>query len=491
MMRSASFTWCFALISATAVFAQPSAALCYSPDRFGWAGPSVELGCLPCCGCRSAAYGMEWQQRPEDAGFSGPVSFINGRYTSSAFTSLSHLERYCYRMRFVDDAGPGQWGPSSTSMCSSTGNDVCFTWDSVPPTSPQLLDGGVIAGSNRVELRFAPSSDDGGGVARYVFRYLPGGAPAAGSFGTAADSPVSDVLGAGTWTVALFAEDRALNVSPNSAPFTVTLGFDASVQSPLAPNWPVSVTSADYVDLQWPDDGAQSWVVTQRSLDGGWFIPSRPRVSGLSALLNVGSVCRRHAARIARVVGDQVSDWSLPSPDLLVDNVAPIAFTPQLIDFDGGAALINWAVATDACFSGISYSLERSVNGAPFVVRTSTASTQFADAMTEPGTISWRVTAIDGAGNRGTSGVGAVLVVAPADAGMPLADAGQVQDAGAPDSGVDSPEDAGATEPPSRRIATVGCGCEPGGAGSSALLLLALAFSQARFGTAAHTRRPR
>lgn len=475
-MRCALLSVLAVILASATARAQPLAPSCYSPDRLGWSGPVHELGCLPCCGCRSAPYQMQWQFRAEDAGWSTqPISSVTGRYASPYLPTsmLTHLARYCVRARFADDAGPGQWGPSSTTMCSDAGSDVCFTWDSARPTAPTLLDGGVIAGTNRVELHFGPSTDDGGGVSRYRFRYLPYGSPPVGSFGSAVTSPVSDVLGPGTWTVAAFAEDVSLNVSPNSASLVVTLGFDASVAAPPAPAWPASVTSDDYVELEWPDDGADSWVVSQRSLDGGWIIGARPRVGGLAALLQVLGPCRRHTARIARVLGDQVSAWSPPSPELLTDTVPPVAFAPTLVSFDGGSAELTWPTATDGCPSGMTYYLERSVNGGAFTRRATTVGTQLVDPVTVTGQLVWRVIAKDGAGNEGESGEGASLLIGPSpdaglDAGEP--DAGEVDagepDAGAPNAGL---QDAGAM-PVQERTLAVGCGCE--GGGSSALLLL-------------------
>jgi hypothetical protein len=458
------------VILASIARAQPLAASCYSPDRLGWSGPNIELGCLPCCGCRGA-YQMQWQHRGEDAGWSGqPLSSVNGRYASGPFGTLTHLERYCMRMRFADDAGEGQWGPSNTAMCSDAGSDVCFTWDSVRPTAPVLLDGGVIAGSNRVELHFAPSTDDGGGVARYRFDYVPG-APPVGSFGSGVTSPISDIVGAGTWTVAVFAEDRALNVSVNSATLSVTAGFDASVAAPAAPAWATGITNDDYVELEWPDDGADSWVVTQRVADGGWNIGARPRVAGLSALLNVPGPCKRHFGRIARVLGDQVSDWSPASAELLVDTVAPVASPPTLVSFDGGTAELSWPAATDGCPSGLSYQLERSVNGAPFTVRTTTMSRQYEDPVTDTGQIVWRIVAVDGAGNEDESSDGASLLIEPrvdagVDAGMDAPDAGELTDAGVPT--------------PKPGTFGIGCGCQSGG--SITLLLLALWLLRQRVG---------
>ena len=416
---------------------------------------------------------MEWQHRAEDAGWSltQQTFSVPGRYSNTAFPAFPHLSRSCTRVRFVDDAGPGLWGPSNTSSCSDAGSDVCFTWDSVPPTTPVLVDGGVVAGSNLVELSFLGSGDDGGGVARYGVRYASLAA-GQGSFGHSVSSPVTDILGAGTWTVTMFAEDRSLNVSPNSAPFTVTLGFDASVAPAGRPAWEVAVTNDAYVDLLWADDGAESWVVTQRGLDGGWFIGGRPRVSGTGALLAVPGPCRLHSGRIGRVLGNQVSDWSAPSVELLADTVAPVPFAPQVASFDGGAAVVTWGAATDGCPSGVSYRLERSDNGGPFSLRTTTGGTQFVDTVAVMGSVTWRLVAIDGAGNQSVSDGGASLSIVPAgvvDAGEP--DAGAV-DAGF-DAGVVVEEDAGVDQPMARSL-SVGCGCDQADGGLVMLLVLGL-----------------
>ena len=457
----------FMAVGALAARAQPIAANCYAPDRLGWQGPRGELGCQPCCGCRGPAYSMEWQYRDEDAGWSNqPVSSLVGRYTNAPFPALTHLARYCMRMRFVDDAGPGQWGPSDTPNCSATGSDVCFAWDNLAPTAPVLLDGGVVASSNLVELYFVPSSDDGGGVARYVFRY-PGNIASVGGFGKSSTSPLSDVLGAGTWTVSLYAEDNAGNTSAPSGSLTVSLGFDASIAPPASPTWERLVTNGGYLNLVWPDDGADDWAVTQRGLDGGWLISARPRVSGPLAQLAVPGPCRFHAARLARVFGDQVSDWSPPSRDLLSDMVAPLSFPPQLASVDGGEALLSWTAATDSCPSGITYRLERSENGSAFLTRATTANTQAVDALDVTGVLRWRLVAIDGAGNLGTSDGGASLTVDAADGGL---DDGGLDDGGLRDGGEISEE----ADP--RRL-SVGCGCD---GGAASLLWLAIAVLRRR-----------
>lgn len=435
--------------------AQPLAATCYSPDRLGWSGPGTSLGCHPCCGCRSAEYELQWQSRDEDAGWSTqPISSSASRFVGRPFATLTHLSRYCFRMRYADDAGPGEWGPSSTPMCGNAGSDVCFTWDSVPPETPVLLDGGVVAGTNRVELHFAPSDDDGGGVSGYRFRYLPSSSAAIGSFGSGPDSPISDILGAGTWRVALYAEDRANNISNNSASMTVTLGFDASVATPAAPGWPKAITNETYVELMWMNDGAESWVVTQRTTDGGWAITARPRVSGSSALLSVPGPCQRHSGRIARVLGDQASDWSPPAPDLLVDTVAPVAFPPTLVSFENGVASLSWPTATDGCESGLSYQVERSLNGGPFTAQMTTTSTQYDDPVSDFGQLTWRIVAIDGAGNQGISDAGDSVLVAGTDGGVEVLE---------PDGGTR----------PGKSSFLVGCGCD---GGSSTLILLVVAM---------------
>ena len=88
-----------------------------------------------------------------------------------------------------------------------------------------------------------------------------------------------------------------------------------------------------------------------------------------------------------------------------------------------------------------------------------TANTQAVDALDVVGGLCWRLVAIDGAGNFGTSDGGASLTVDAADAGL---------DAGLP--GGEDPEDAGVdrAEP---LLLSVGCGCD-GGAGSLSWLTL-------------------
>jgi hypothetical protein len=374
---------------------------------------------------------MEWQVREAADAWNpmGLTQMTPGRFASNPFPGLVHQRSYCLRVRFVDAQGPGAWGPAGGATCGVDAGDLCFTWDSAPPSAPTLVDGGMVPGTNRVEVVLAPSVDDGDGVGRYTLRYLSSNAAAQFGFGSSSTTFVHDIIGAGTWQLAAFAEDVAGNISANSGSVWVTAGFDASIPPPPPPTWVVPLTNEAFVDLTWPGDGVtESWLLTSRLLDGGWGASTRPRTGALSALIGVGGPCRRHEARLARVIGNQASDWSAPSPQLLVDTVAPVVEPPTLLGVDGGVALLTWAPALDACPSGLTYRLERTVDGRTWVVRQTLSETEAADVLDQLGVLMWRVAAIDGAGNVGISDAGAAL------AAMPAPDAGE-GDAGLPDGG--------------------------------------------------------
>jgi hypothetical protein len=171
-------------------------------------------------------------------------------------------------------------------------------------------------------------------------------------------------------------------------------------------------------------------------------------VSTPTAVIDVTGPCRRNVVRIASVRGDQVSNWSTPSLELLTDTVAPVA-APPTASADGGVAVLSWAPASDGCPSGLSYTLERSMNDGGFNTRGTTASTTLTDPLDVEGIARWRVVARDGAMNAGTSAASAALSVvfvrdAGVDAGTP--DAG-IPDAGEPDAGMDAgAPDAGASD---------------------------------------------
>ena len=443
--------------------AQPLAPVTYSPPATGWAGPRVPLGTTNCCGCRGSGVSTEWQVRQEADGFSGAPSAVTGRYTQTWLPGGVHGERYCLRVRHVDDAGPGSWGPS-TGNCGVAPADRCFQWDTVPPTEPLLLDAGLLAGTARVVIDFTPSSDDGGGVLGYSLRY-PGGPLAHEGVVDVAAPPITDVMGEGTWTIAVYAYDRSDNSSGSSASVTFTFPAQPSLTVPPAPTWDATVSDTNEVGLEWPDDGAQSWVITVERPDGGWALASRPRVTTNGTLLSMAGPCRQHRARIARVVGDEVSAWSTPSAVLLIDEVNPAPPTWQPASVSGADVTLRWNAAGDACPSGMTYTLQR-ISGGAWMTVTQTSALQFTEAAVAL-PAEYRLVARDGAGNAATS---MVLVVTPGgdagvvdagveDAGVVEPDAGLEVDAGVDDAGL--PVDGGDVDAP--RELRVGCGCGGGG----------------------------
>lgn len=484
-----------ALTLAFAARAQPLEPVCYEPDRLGWAGPALSLGCLACCNCRDATLTMEWALRLADAGWTGaePLHSAPGRFATWPQEPLTHQTPYCMRVRFADGQGPGAWGPTTTATCGPPASDLCFTWDDAPPSTPTMVLVSSLLASNQFNVNFMPSTDDGGGVLTYTLHYQDGVAQF--GFGTGATTPLSDVLGAGTWQVSVFAEDRAGNRSARTSPISASFGFDASIPVPTRPFWPGPASNAPYVTATWVDDGANSWVVTQRALDGGWRIGTRPRVASPSAYLDTPGPCRTHAVRVASVFGSQVSAWSQPSLELLADTVVPAVGAPTVARDDAGFANVQWPVATDGCPSGLSYRLERSVDDAGWAARITTNSLTALDSLDVDGRYTWRVVAIDGAGNEGPSAPSAVVVVVPLDAGLPDAgapDAGR-PDAGTPDAGLDAgAPDAGAVDAGTRDAGVrrdagvsarkelgVGCGCT-GATPDAVLLALAVTLALAR-----------
>lgn len=473
--------------------AQALAPLCYTPARDGWSGPSESLGCSECCNC-TGPVSIQWSTRTAAAGWTGnePIEQQAGRFVNRPFVSVApqHLSDYCLRVRFSDASGPGQWGPTDTATCGASASDLCFTWDDAPPSAPEVLDASVI--SNVLSIDFLPSSDDGGGVSEYRLQFPPALADAIPPYGVSAGSPIGDVLGEGEWDVVVTALDRSENRSDPSQVVHVVMGSNALLPVAAAPQWAQSITGNGFVEITWPDDGADSWLVTQQADDGGWFISSRPHLDATTALLNAFGPCRHHRARVARVVGTLVSAWSTPSPDLLSDMIDPIAGAPFVAAFDGGTARIEWPTANDACPSGLSYELSRSINGGAYLAQTTQTATSFDEPVTVEGVWRWRLRVVDGAGNADVSPVEPELLVildagvtvedagvadaGVADAGMP--DAGPV-DAGQPDAGIPdggTPFDGGMIEPPKPRQLGVGCGCSS----VEAWVVLALALLRRR-----------
>lgn len=461
------------MLFALGAIAQPREPACYEPLRTTWAGPRLSLGCLPCCGCRDSTLNMEWTFRAKDAGWNGTemIYAATGRFSSSwPRQPLAHMSEYCMRVRFLDGMGAGAWGPSNSMVCGLPASDLCFTWDDASPTMPAQPMAVVTPGTNQLSFSFMGSSDDGGGVESYLLHYQTGEAQF--GFGTRSTSPVTDVLGAGAWTASVMAVDFAGNRSARTIALPVTFGFDAAVPVPAQPRWPNAVSNELFTTAVWPDDaGADSWVITTRLLDGGWRIANRPRVPTSNAYLDTPGPCLRHVYRIGNVFGTQASDWSAPSPELLTDTVAPMANAPTIILMGNGLAELRWTAASDGCPSGLSYRVERSANDGGWMIRLTTAALTANDPLDTLGAMTWRVVAIDGAGNEGTSGPSATIIVS-ADAGTPDAgvDAG-TPDAGADDAGVEA-LDAGVME--TRRTLGVGCSCTH--AEELAMLLFTLSF---------------
>lgn len=461
-----------------AVVAQPLP-ICGTPDRDGWNGPFTALSCSVCCGCAGDLV-LEWELRVDGGTYAPALARgdAGSLYIGDVLRGLDHGQTYCLRARLVDElTGIGAWGPAGGPVCSLP-SEVCFTWDAIAPSSPNVLDAGV---SNAVfSAQLGPIADVGGGVAGYLV-YVDGAASV--EVGVITSQPLTHALGPGTWAVQLQAVDRADNRSSLSAAVNVTVPVSLNIAVPPAPVWDAPITNSQYFSARWSGPPNALWAVQHQRDDGGWRVASRPVVTDRLAFLDVGGPCTRTRLRTSRLLDGGASDWSPASGELLTDRVAPTLTVATVTVADGGV-LISWAPAVDSCPSGLRYEVERLELGDGSRATFSTTGLEFFDAPPN-GTVRYRVTATDDAGNRGVSSFSSP-VVWPPDAGVAIVDAGApdagaldagaddagVPDAGAPDAGPDDAgvadagaPDAGAPDADgglSNRSLRVGCGCSTG-----------------------------
>lgn len=461
-----------------AVVAQPLAPVCSTPDRDGWNGPFTALSCSACCGCAGDIV-LEWELRVDGGTYAPALARgdAGSFYIADILRGLDDAQTYCLRARVVDQlTGPGLWGPAGGPVCSLP-SEVCFTWDSIPPSPPNVLTAGV---SNALfSAQLGPIADVGGGVAGYVV-YVDGAASV--EVGVIATQPLTHLLGPGTWAVQLQAIDRADNRSALSPAVSVTVPASVNIPVPPAPVWDAPITNSQYFTARWSGPPNSLWALQHQRDDGGWTVASRPVVTDRVAYLDVGGPCSRTRLRTSRLLDGGASDWSPASGELLTDRVTP-TLTGMMVTVADGGVVISWAPAVDSCPSGLRYEVERFELSDGNRTTFSATGLEFFDAPPN-GTVRYRVAATDDAGNRGVSSLSNPIVWPP-DAGVALVDAG-VPDAGVPDAGVPDagPADAGLTDAGpdaavpdagaddagvpesdggfSNRSLRVGCGCSTG-----------------------------
>jgi hypothetical protein len=457
-------------LASTAV-AQPAAPDCYGPSTSGYMGPSTVLGCNCSCRCTGPLAHIEFQVASVPGSFATPV--LSGLGNSGFYghplgaDTLTPGAAYQMRVRLYDSVDAGDWGPGNLAdagpNCAIASVPYGFIYDDRAPDAPQILSVKLV--EQEIDVAFTPSDDhDGGGIDFYAIYYEPYTSNLQAGFGTGKVSPVVETMPPGDYGVSLLAQDVAQNLGPLFSPFTqITVGFDASVPVPVPPSWSDPVTGSGYVDVYWPGAMGESYGLDIRANDGGWQFCQH--AGGGYAHIGVAfSPCATVQLRMSRIIGRAASDWSGPNVAMLFDSIDPDAGAAPALTASATAVRLQWVNPGDACPSGMSYDVQRSLDGGAFLtVASALAVTSFDDAPDAAGLFSYRFVAIDGAGNRTSSD--SASVVFPGDAGLPPHDAGP------------PPEDAGPTGTPDGgpRVESlhVGCGCDAasGGAGLALVLL--------------------
>jgi hypothetical protein len=466
------------------VSAQPAGPFCYGLSPSGYAGPSTVLGCNCSCNCTGPITGLDFEVATLPGSFAPPV--LSGHGNNGFYgrplgaDTLMPGVQYQMRVRLSDAVDAGDWGPGNPDdagpNCMISDVPYAFIYDDKPPGVPGVVS--VTLDEQQVNVAYSPADDfDGGGIDFYAICYGGYICNYTGGFGMGRVSPVTETLPPGNYDVTLLAQDLAQNLGPQSPSFPITVGFDASVPVPPAPSWPFPATNNGYVDSAWPSTAGESYGY-EVSGDGGPWGPAQHVQNG-GAHMGLLGPCTVNRYRIARIIGRASSDWSTPSPPMLLDHVAPNAGAAPALSASPAAVRIQWVDPGDGCDSGMSYDVERSLGGGAWhAVASALAAATFDDAPDAAGTFAYRFIAVDGAGNRTASAQASIAF--PGDAGLPPIDAGLPRDAGSkPDAG--PPPDAGPTAdggagPEPLRV---GCGCD-GAASSAALLLGLLALARRR-----------
>jgi hypothetical protein len=333
----------------------------------------------------------------------------------SRFSTFSQCQSLFLRAWYVNDAG------------SSLTVDDALTWDAVGPPAIQSASLNLLmaATTGGVPFTFAPVVDDCGLSVAYVPTWTllqpDGGTPKVSDQGpTYPTSPPARVaMGPGAWGVMLTPVDDADNAGPTAVAPGVTHVAPSGVPVPtglaVLQASPINLT---FASLSWTAvAGASEYVVLVSSGDGTARTVQHPtgRFSSMSPLVDGDDVY----AQVASVMPDGgVSQWSAPTPHVVVDLTPPTAPTAFFAVPTGSQLAFSWSASTDpqpptGHASGVAgYRVEQSLLGtttwSPLCSTGALITACIATGQT--GVWTMRVTASDVAGNVSAPAVANVTI---------------------------------------------------------------------------------
>jgi chitodextrinase len=347
------------------------------------------------------AIALGWSAASDDVAVTGYAVYRDGGATPIATTAgtsftdtgLAAGSTHSYEVDAVDAAG----NRSAKSASASAATDPP---DTTPPSVPQNL-AAAAQGKTAIALSWSASTDDEA-LAGYAI-YRDGGETPIATLGAAATSFTDTGLAAGsTHSYEVDAVDAANNRSARSAPAGATTAPPDTTPPSVPQNLVAATQSASAIKLTWSastDDEALAGYAIYR--DGG-----------LTAIATVGAAATSftdtglaagstHSYQVDAV--DAAGNRSAKSASASATTVAPDTTAPSVpqnlaATAQGTSAIaLNWSASTDAV--GVTgYGIYRDGSATPF---TTTSGTTFIDTGLAAGsTHSYRVDAVDAAGNR-------------------------------------------------------------------------------------------
>jgi fibronectin type 3 domain-containing protein len=307
-------------------------------------------------------------------------------------TGLS-VGSYSYRVRATDAAG-------NLSAYSNVAT-VNIT-DATPPTAPANLTA-TVTGSN-VSLTWTASTDNVG-VTTYLLERCQG--TACSSFAQIATPTATSAgdngLATGSYSYRVRATDAAGNLSPysNTAPAVVP-----DTAPPTAPTNLAATPTGSTINLSWTastDNIGVTGYQIERCQTAGCTNFAQIGTATATATtysdagLNVGSYVYRVRATDA---AGNLSPYSNTAPATISDATPPSAPTNLVATPSGSTINLSWTASTDNVgVTGYRVQYCAGSGCSSFALLATTTATTYSDVNLSPGSYSFRIKAIDAAGN--------------------------------------------------------------------------------------------
>ncbi len=331
--------------------------------------------------------------------------------TSHSDTNLTAGTTYTYVIRAFDGAGNGSAPSSAVNATTPAPPDI---W---PPPAPTGLTA-VVQGASTSLLSWTASSDPSG-IARYeIWRDGVKIADAAGNATTFVDSTISPAT---TYSYAVRAIDGANNASVFSNTASVTTPAVSDTTPPTAPaNLVATAAGSQSIVLNWnASTDAGSGLAGYRIFRDGTLIAEV--VSSVLTFSDTGLEPNTQYAYLVRAFdgdGNVSDDSNVTSATTAADTTPPSVPTGLTATATGSQSItLDWNASTDTGGSGLAaYRLYRE---GMLLTAVAAGTTSYTDPTVLPDTsYSYRVSAIDNAGNESTPSAAAGATT-PADTVAP------------------------------------------------------------------------